>query len=120
MDGQARPDAIAALGDRGRLGPRAALPPAALATAGLFALSPGSGPEDVTFTFCHPIASVRWTVLILSTVHVRQRAAWYGFLTVRWLTATGLVGYSLFIWHEPVMLQSHRAGLLPTAQSGFP
>ncbi|MEU9120906.1 hypothetical protein AB0C96_13780 [Streptomyces sp. NPDC048506] len=41
-------------------------------------------------------------------------------LTARWLTAVGLVSYSLFIWHEPVMLQLHHAGLLPTGQSGFP
>ncbi len=30
------------------------------------------------------------------------------------------ISYSLFIWHEPVMPQLHRTGLLPTGQAGFP
>ncbi|MDT0456970.1 hypothetical protein RM550_14695 [Streptomyces sp. DSM 41527] len=37
--------------------------------------------------------------------------------------ATGLIGYSLFIlfiWHEPLMLQLHKAGLPPAGQPGFP
>ncbi|MEU8781916.1 acyltransferase [Streptomyces sp. NPDC048637] len=110
----------AALGDRGRLGPRTALPLAGLALAGLFALSLDSGPENFTFTFYHPIASALWVVLIFSTLHVRQQTFWQGLLTARWLTAVGLVSYSLFIWHEPVMLQLHKAGLLPAGQSGFP
>ncbi|WP_406481005.1 acyltransferase family protein [Streptomyces platensis] len=109
----------AALGDRGRLGPRTALPLAALAPAGLFALSLDSGPENFTFTFYHPIASALWVLLLFSTLHVRQPTFWQSLLTARWLTAAGLVSYSLFIWHEPVMLQLHNAGLLPTGQSGF-
>ncbi|MFE7539611.1 acyltransferase family protein [Streptomyces platensis] len=109
----------AALGDRGRLGPRTALPLAGLALAGLFALSLDSGPENFTFTFYHPIASALWVVLLFSTLHVRQQTFWHGLLTARWLTAAGLVSYSLFIWHEPAMLQLHNAGLLPTGQSGF-
>jgi len=109
----------AALGDRARLGPRTALPLAALALAGLFALSLDSGPENFTFTFYHPIASALWVLLLFSTLHVRQQTFWQGLLTARWLTAAGLVSYSLFIWHEPVMLQLHNAGLLPTGQSGF-
>lgn len=110
----------AALGDRGRLGPRTALPLVAFALAGLFALSLDSGPENFTFTFYHPIASVLWLVLIFSTLHVRQQTVWQGFLASCWLAAAGLVSYSLFIWHEPVMLQLHQAGLLPAGQSGFP
>lgn len=110
----------AALGDRGRLGPRTALPLVAFALAGLFALSLDSGPENFTFTFYHPIASVLWVVLIFSTLHVRQQTFWQGFLASRGPAAAGLVSYSLFIWHEPVMLQLHHAGLLPTGQSGFP
>ncbi|MCX4634992.1 acyltransferase [Streptomyces sp. P9-2B-2] len=109
----------AALGDRARLGPRTALPLAALALTGLFALSLDSGPENFTFTFYHPIASALWVLLLFSTLHVRQQTFWQGLLTARWLTAAGLVSYSLFIWHEPVMLQLHNAGLLPTGQSGF-
>ncbi|MFH8683325.1 acyltransferase family protein [Streptomyces lydicus] len=112
--------ATVALGDRGRLGPRTALLVAVLALAGLFALSLDSGPENFTFTFYHPIAAALWTVLLLGTLHVRRRTVWQTPLTSRWPAAVGLVSYSLFIWHEPVMLQLHRAGLLPTDQAGFP
>ncbi len=60
-----------------------------------------------------------WVVLIHSTLHVRQPPLWHRLLTARWLTAVGLVSYSMFIWHEPVMLQLHNAGLLPGGQAGF-
>ncbi|MGW1373731.1 acyltransferase family protein [Streptomyces sp. NPDC002446] len=112
--------ATAALGDRGRLRPRTALPLAGLGLAGLFALSLDSVPENFSFTFYHPLASLLWVVLVFSTVHVHQQSFWHRMLTTRWLTAVGLISYSLFIWHEPVMLQLHKAGLLPAGQSGFP
>ncbi|GAU67067.1 putative acyltransferase [Streptomyces sp. NBRC 110611] len=112
--------ATAALGDRGRLGPRGALPLAALALAGLLALALHSGPESFTATFYHPIASALWTVLVFSTVHIRRTNALQRVLTARRLTAVGLVSYSLFIWHEPVMRQLYQAGLLPAGPSGFP
>ncbi len=112
--------AVVALGDRGRLGPRTALPLVGVGLAGLFALSLDSGPENFTFTFYHPLASLLWAGLVFGTVHVRRRTFWQRMLTVRWLTAVGLISYSLFIWHEPVMLQLHKAGLLPVGQPGFP
>ncbi|MCK7625511.1 acyltransferase [Streptomyces sp. RS10V-4] len=111
---------LAALGDRGRLPRRAALPLTALALAGLFALSLRSDPESFPFTYYHPIAAALWALLLLSTLHVRRRTAWNRFLTTRRLTAVGLISYSLFIWHEPVMLLLHTAGLLPPGPAGFP
>ncbi|RSN73928.1 hypothetical protein DMH26_42840 [Streptomyces sp. WAC 05379] len=29
---------------------------------------------------------------------------WHGLLRTRWLTGVGLISYSLYIWHEPLML----------------
>ncbi|WP_369359353.1 acyltransferase family protein [Streptomyces sp. cg2] len=112
--------ALAALGDRARLPRRAALPLAALALAGLFCLSLQSDAEGFTFTYYHPIASALWVLLLFSTLHIRRRTVWNRFLSARWLTPIGLVSYSLFIWHEPVMLLLHNAGLLPQGTSGFP
>ncbi|ARF58136.1 acyltransferase [Streptomyces gilvosporeus] len=109
-----------ALGGRGRLTARAALPLCALAVAGLYTLSLVSAPENVAFTFYHPLASALWFVLLFGTVHVRRHTIWNRLLTGRWLAAVGLVSYSLFIWHEPVMVQLHDAGLLPGGQAGFP
>ncbi|MFH8568226.1 acyltransferase family protein [Streptomyces sp. NPDC017993] len=111
---------MTALGDRGRLRVRAAIPLAALAAGGLYALSLFSAPENFAFTFYHPLASALWVLLLFSTLHTHQRTRWNRLLTTRWLTATGLISYSLFIWHEPVMLQLHKTGLLPTGQEGFP
>ncbi|MEU9114031.1 acyltransferase [Streptomyces sp. NPDC048483] len=108
-----------ALGKRGRLTPRAALPLCALALAGLYCLSLFSAPENFAFTFYHPLAAALWIVLLFGTLHIRQHTFWNRLLTARWLAAAGLVSYSLFIWHEPVMLQLHHAGLLPTGPGSF-
>ncbi|UQA92446.1 acyltransferase family protein [Streptomyces halobius] len=111
---------MVALGDRGRLHRGSALPLSMAALAGLYALSLLSAPENFTFTFYHPLASALWMVLLFSTLHIHRRTRWNRLLTARWLTAVGLVSYSLFIWHEPVMLQLHKSGLLPAGQAGFP
>ncbi|TJZ49522.1 acyltransferase [Streptomyces piniterrae] len=110
----------AALGDRGKLRKGPALTLSMAALAGLYYLSLDSAPENFTFTYYHPLASALWVLLLFSTLRVRQRTYWNRMLTARWLTAVGLISYSLFIWHEPVMLQLHKAGLLPTGQAGFP
>ncbi|MEV0371676.1 acyltransferase [Streptomyces sp. NPDC050636] len=111
---------MAALGDRGKLHKRSALTLSMAALAGLYFLSLDSAPENFTFTYYHPLASALWMLLLFSTIHIHRRTRWNRLLTARWLTAVGLVSYSLFIWHEPVMLQLHKAGLLPTGQAGFP
>ncbi|MFK0293834.1 acyltransferase family protein [Streptomyces sp. NPDC090442] len=111
---------LAALGDRARLAPRAALTLTALALAGLLGLSLQSDAEGFTFTYYHPIASALWLLLLFSTLHISQRTFWNRFLTARWLTPVGLISYSLFIWHEPVMLVLHTVGLLPPGAAGFP
>ncbi|MFJ5678534.1 acyltransferase family protein [Streptomyces sp. NPDC093097] len=112
--------ALTALGDRARLTPRTALTLTALTLAGLFVLSHRSEAESFTFTYYHPMATALWTLLVFGTLHLRRRTVWNRFLTARWLTAVGLVSYSLFIWHEPVMLLLHNAGLLPQGPAGFP
>ncbi|WP_346776985.1 acyltransferase [Streptomyces sp. HNM0575] len=108
-----------ALGDRGKLGPAAAGALSLASVTGLYLLSMQSAPENFTFTFYHPLASVLWFVLLLSTVHVRRQARWHAVLRSRWLTGVGLVSYSLYIWHEPVLLELYDSGLVPSGQDGF-
>ncbi|WP_432015265.1 acyltransferase family protein [Streptomyces cucumeris] len=114
--------AAVALGDRGKLGPRAALTLRLAAVAGLYTLSlTGENAEDPATTFYHPLAALLWTVLLFSTVHVERHGRWSAWLTTRWLTMVGLASYSLFVWHEPIMLALYRGGLLPpSGQEGFP
>ncbi|MFG2497201.1 acyltransferase family protein [Streptomyces sp. NPDC048441] len=113
---------LVALGDRGRLSARATVPLSVAALAGLYALSYLSDPENFAHTYYHPIAAVLWFTLLYATLHVRPReqVRWHGLLRARWVTSVGLVSYSLYIWHEPVMLQLIKSGLVPTSQAGFP
>ncbi|MDT3397414.1 acyltransferase [Streptomyces sp. B1866] len=107
-------------GERGRLGPGPAAALAAASLAGLYGLSLSAAGENAAATFYHPVASLLWTVLLLATVHVRRPGRWHRALCARWLTGAGLVSYSLYMWHEPIMIGLYDAGLLPDAQSAFP
>ncbi|MEU6821526.1 acyltransferase [Streptomyces atriruber] len=116
---------LTALGDdRGRLRARWASALSAVALGGLLTLSYLSDPENPAQTFYHPIAAVFWFALLYATLHIRhrerQRVRWHGLLRARWVTGVGLISYSLYIWHEPVMLQLDKSGLLPSTQAGFP
>lgn len=113
---------MVALGDRGRLHAKVAIPLRVAALLGLYLLSwSGTEAEDFPTTFYHPLSALLWTVLLYSTIHVRRQGRWHTWLTARWLTGAGLASYSLFVWHEPIMLGLYNAGLLPPdGQAGFP
>ncbi|MFE0175497.1 acyltransferase family protein [Streptomyces sp. NPDC059002] len=116
---------LTALGDdRGRVRARWATVLSLAAFGGLCALSYLSEPENFAHTFYHPLAALLWSVLLYATLHIRRReqqqVRWHGLLRARWVTAVGLISYSLYIWHEPVMLELDAAGLLPSSQAGFP
>lgn len=98
------------------------MPLSAGALAGLYALSYLSDPENFAHTYYHPIASVLWFTLLYATLQVRpgEQVRWHVVLRARWVTAVGLISYSLYIWHEPVMLWLIKSGLVPTSQAGFP
>lgn len=112
---------VTALGERGRPGRASATALAALAVAGLLTLSGLSADHgSAAAVFYHPLAALLWLLLVYVTVHVAQRSRWHRALTARALTGVGLVSYSLFIWHEPVMLLLYDGGVLPPSQAGFP
>ncbi|WP_128428244.1 acyltransferase family protein [Streptomyces cyaneus] len=113
---------LVALGERGRIGARPATVSAVTAAAGLYALSYYSDPENTWHTYYHPLAALLWFALLYATLHIRTpaRPGWHALLRSRWLTGVGLVSYSLYIWHEPLMLALYEAGALPRSQAGFP
>ncbi|WP_433334301.1 acyltransferase family protein [Spirillospora sp. CA-294931] len=77
-------------------------------------------PESAFAVFYHPICAVLWTVMLYATVHARSESLWHRALSARWITGIGLVSYSLYLWHEPIMIMLDRSGFLPAYQSGFP
>lgn len=113
---------LVALGERGRIGGRGATCVALSAAAGLYALSYFSEPENTWHTYYHPLAAVLWFALLYATLHIRAQSAprWHALLNSRWLMGVGLVSYSLYIWHEPLMLLLYDTGALPHSQAGFP
>ncbi|MFJ1747097.1 acyltransferase family protein [Streptomyces sp. NPDC088116] len=111
---------MVALGDRGKLPARWAVALSVVAAAGAYYVSLDSTAVNFTYTFYHPLTSLMWALLVFSTIHVSQQVRWHSLLRARWLTYVGLVSYSLFIWHEPVMLQLQKSGLLPADQAAFP
>ncbi|MFC0037687.1 acyltransferase family protein [Actinomadura rayongensis] len=109
------------LGDRGRLEPAAArLVRLAVPVALVLLTFLADTPEGPFAIFYHPICAVLWTALIYATVHASGDNAWHRLLRSRVLTAIGLVSYSVYMWHEPIMITLDRAGLIPTSQSAFP
>jgi peptidoglycan/LPS O-acetylase OafA/YrhL len=111
---------VAALKGRGKVPPVLAAVLRLGSVVALYVLSWVSVPENAAFTFFHPAASVLWLVLLYCTVHTERQGAWHRALRARWLTFVGLISYSLYILHEPVMLQLDRSGLLPDGPYGYP
>ncbi|WP_308402478.1 acyltransferase [Streptomyces sp. AC550_RSS872] len=113
---------LVALGERGRIRAPWATAMSVAAGVGLYALSYFSAPENTWHTYYHPLAALLWFALLYCTLHLRAtaRPRWHALLRTPWLTGVGLVSYSLYIWHEPLMLALYEAGALPHAQGAFP
>ncbi|GHJ42067.1 acyltransferase [Streptomyces sp. TS71-3] len=109
-----------ALKDRGTVPTWLAVPLRLASLVALYVLSWVSVPENFAFTFFHPMSSVVWGVLLYATLRSRKKGAWHRALQARWLTFVGLISYSLYILHEPVMLELDKHGLLPGGTYGYP
>lgn len=64
----------------------------------------------------HDIAAVGWFLLLASTVLGSPGQAWSRVLSWRGLTWLGLLSYSTYMWHEPIMMLLEHTGF--TTRSG--
>lgn len=108
-----------AIGDRGQLGPRAATTLAAAVVVTLYCMSMAAKTGNTVDAYYHPVAALLWPLLLMATIHTTGPVWWHRLVRARWLTAIGITSYSLYLWHEPIMIQLNHMGLLPSTQDGF-
>ena len=68
----------------------------------------------------HDIAAVGWMLLLASTVLGDRGQRWSRWLSWRPLTLAGLISYSTYMWHEPVMMLLSHVGLTSRSAAGLP
>jgi peptidoglycan/LPS O-acetylase OafA/YrhL len=77
-----------------------------------------SGPDDLRF---HLLNGVGYGLLVLAGVTGAQHGGWHAFWARGALPWLGLVSYSFYLWHEPVLLWLAQWHLLPAkAASAYP
>ena len=103
---------VAASRGRSRVGLRTAL---LLRAAGFGAIAFAFATRDVSAAdalYFHTICGFGLALLVASSVLSDRHGSWARVLAARPLQLLGLVSYSLYLWHEPLMLQLAKHGLL--------
>jgi peptidoglycan/LPS O-acetylase OafA/YrhL len=68
----------------------------------------------------HDIAALGWLLLLASTVLGPRNQRWARMLSWRPLTAVGLISYSSYMWHEPIMQTLQHHGITNRTVSALP
>lgn len=77
-----------------------------------------SGGGEAAF---HTLYGLGFALLVLSSVQGPQSGLWHAVLSSRAMVWLGLVSYSLYLWHEPLLLWLAEAGLVPAPSAeAFP
>lgn len=84
-----------------------------LAAAAVLVLAVGTRTVDQgEHVWFHSLAAVGFTLLLASSV-LGPRDGWVRGLSTAVPTFLGVVSYSLYLWHEPLLLLADDAGLMP-------
>ena len=97
--------------------------PALARLAGLGVIVAGglaSRPGGLGQVLFHDVAAVGWFLLLASTVLGVPGQAWSRMLSWRGLTWLGLISYSTYMWHEPVMLLLKHLGVIGRSGASLP
>ena len=68
----------------------------------------------------HDIAALGWLLLLASTVLGAPGQLWSRLLSWNLLTWLGLISYSTYMWHEPIMLELEHLGLIGRSAQALP
>jgi len=68
----------------------------------------------------HDLSALGWGLLLASTVLGAKGQAWSRWLSWRPLTFVGLLSYSIYMWHEPLMMLLANVGLISRQPEALP
>ncbi len=97
--------------------------PSVLRVAGLGVVTFGavlSRPGSWGQVVFHDFAAIGWLMLLASTVLGTPGQVWSRVLSRNWLCWLGLISYSTYMWHEPIMLLLNHVGLLSRSTQALP
>ena len=79
-----------------------------------------SGPDTWGQVVFHDVAALGWLLLMASTVLGAPGQVWSRMLSWNLLTWLGLISYSTYMWHEPIMLLLEHVGLIGRSTQSLP
>lgn len=68
----------------------------------------------------HDVSALGWALLLASTVLGPKGQAWSRWLSWRPLTLVGLLSYSIYMWHEPIMMLLENVGVISRSPAALP
>jgi peptidoglycan/LPS O-acetylase OafA/YrhL len=81
----------------------------------------GQGRSEIVDLYLYTLSGVAFLLVLASTVLGPPGSPWQRAVSLRPFQFLGLISYSLFLWHEPLMLELAKQGLLISpAPESFP
>jgi peptidoglycan/LPS O-acetylase OafA/YrhL len=68
----------------------------------------------------HDVSALGWGLLLASTVLGKKGQTWSRWMSWRPLTLVGLLSYSIYMWHEPLMMLLANLGVISRSPAALP